>query len=163
MDLELTPGKPGHRVEDMIVEIESYSDRVDSLKVVLKHILENKIMPREKRMFETRGASSGEYYVPLRSSTLRKKRSMPSYPYPERPLWAKGTLVDSLTVPGHALGIQRVTDEGILFGTKHHAAEFHAEGTRNMPARPPVIIPEKHANEYIQDISDYIFNDGELK
>jgi len=146
---------PEHRIEDFAIRVDAMGERSEHLSPVLWDIV-HKIMNREARMFETRGASSGVYWSPLKSSTRKRKAGSP---FPLRPLWREGLLRDSLSVQGAEYQILDVDDDGFTFGTSHPAAEYHVTGTRHMPPRPPLIIPKKHAREYIKDVAEYVFED----
>jgi hypothetical protein len=106
-------------------------------------------------MFETGGASSGVLWAPLRKSTIERKKGLP---YPTRPLWALGDLMRSLSVRHAKYQNLDVTDDSIELETTHPAAIYHAEG-RGVPRRPPLIIPKKHADEYVGMINDFIFGE----
>jgi hypothetical protein len=64
----------------------------------------------------------------------------------------------SLSERGARYQILDISEDSFVFGTTHPSAEFHESGTRHMPRRPPVVIPAKHAKEYINDIKDWIFH-----
>jgi|SRR5580765_1525354 len=151
--------KPADRSEGLEYEIFQIGDRADHLKPVFEHIVV-KIMNREKRMFESRGATSGTYWTPLREKTVKEKRRELA-PFPERPLWRTGKLMRSLTERGAEGQILQISDDTFRFGTKINYAAFHESGNKNMAARPPLVIPKKHAQEYIDDIERYVF-EGEL-
>lgn len=153
------------------------ADKAIDLEPALQKIVD-KVLIRERRLFETRGASSGVYWVPLRATTiLRKKgftakhrsatrrRATPAgaerpVPFPDRPLWRFGDLMRSLSERHAPYQTLRVDRDSFELGTTHPAAAYHTTGTSRMPARPPLIIPAKHANEYIQDLEDFIFGAG---
>jgi hypothetical protein len=143
------------RIEDFQYELIATGDRATDLFDVMDRIAD-KILDRERRMFETRGASSGEYWSPLKSSTVRRKqRSGAADPF--APLRDKDALMRSLSEREAEFQELDVTDDSVSLSTTHPAAEFHATGTSNMPARPPLIIPKKHAQEYIKMIRDSVF------
>lgn len=145
---------PAQRVEAIAHHMEVVGDRATELEPVMWEIVD-KIMYREKRMFATRGATSGVYWAPLRGTTVRIKQKRSSL-YPFSPLLRDLDLERSLTVQYADHQILDVTDRGFDFGTTHPSAKFHETGTRNMPKRPPLIIPKKHAQEYIKMIGDYV-------
>jgi hypothetical protein len=144
------------RIEDFIFEIEVIAERADDLSPAFEEIA-GKLLNRERRMFETHGASSGRYWAPLKPTTIKSKRAE-GRPYPARPLWASGELMRSLSERGARYQILDISEDSFVFGTTHPSAEFHESGTRHMPRRPPVVIPAKHAKEYINDIKDWIFH-----
>jgi phage gpG-like protein len=146
---------PEERGESLAYYIETSGDRAEELKPVLEDILD-KIMFRERRMFETRGATSGVYWSPLRGTTVKRKEKLGA-PHPFDPLRRFGPLEESLTVKGSDNQIASVDDDGLLLATTIEYASYHVTGTSRMPARPPLIIPAKHAREYVDDINKFIF------
>jgi hypothetical protein len=167
---------PTERIEDFAYTIEVFGERAEHMHPVLEEITD-KILARERRMFETHGASSGVYWAPLKATTIIRKGGgtakrksgrisaiggQPGFegiPFPERPLWRYGDLMRSLSERGAEYQHLRVDDEGIDLRSDHPAAEFHTTGTRRMPARPPLVIPVKHAHEYIGMLNDFIFGE----
>lgn len=162
---------PQERVEDVSYYIETAGERATELKPVLENIL-NKILDRERRLFETRGASGGVYWAPLKATTILRKRGgtfkrpgrgsgstsdKRPIPYPDRPLWRYGDLMRSLSERGAPNQIIRVDDDGLLLQSRHDSAAFHTTGTSRMPARPPLVIAKRHAQEYTKDLNDFIF------
>lgn len=150
---------PDHRIEDFVFEVSGYAERADNLEPVFNDTIIPKIMQRERRMFETRGASSGVYWTPLKASTVKRKQRDKSIADPFAPLRNTDALMKSLSERGARYQILDVDDDGFTFGTSHPAAGFHMSGTNDMPARPPLIIPKKHAKEYISDINEFIFGE----
>jgi hypothetical protein len=167
---------PERRIEDMAYHIEVFGERAEHLKPVLEDITD-KILERERHMFETHGASSGVYWAPLKATTILRKGggtakrrggritstggapAFEAIPFPERPLWRFGELMLSLSERGAKYQHLTVDDEGIDLRTDHPSASYHTTGTRRMPARPPLVIPKKHAEEYTKDINDFIFGE----
>jgi hypothetical protein len=146
------------RVEDFAYHVEVFGERAEVLKPVLEDITD-KILERERRMFETRGATSGVYWSPLRRTTIqRKQRSGDKQVL--NPLIASGDLMRSLSQRHARYQHLSVDDKGIDLSTSHPAAGYHETGTRHMPRRPPLIIPAKHAHEYIGMLNDFIFGEG---
>lgn len=157
------------RIEGLEAELHAIAVNAVGLEPVLQKVTD-KILVRERRLFETRGASSGVYWAPLKATTIlrksgstfkRKRGGSESIPFPSRPLWRFGDLVKSLSERGNKDQRLHVDDEHIRLSTVHEAAGFHASGTSRMPARPPLVIAAKHAHEYDQMISDFIFGEGD--
>jgi len=146
------------RTEDFAYHVEVFGDRAETLKPVLEDITD-KILEREARMFQTRGATSGVYWSPLRGSTIRRKTRARD-PLVRNPLIATGELMRSLSVRHAKYQRLSVDDKGIDLATTHPAAGFHESGTKHMPRRPPLIIPAKHAHEYIGMLNDFIYGEG---
>jgi len=150
---------PAKRTEDMVVELTAYGERATHLEPVLYDIAD-KMMIAELRMFETRGATSGRYWSPLRGTTVKIKTKL-GVPHIMDPLRRRGDLEESLTVEGAEYQILNVDDSRLEFGTEHPAAGYHTTGTKWMAARPPLIVTKKAAREYIEDIKDFVFGEGE--
>lgn len=146
------------RIEDFQYELTAIGDRATDLYDVFDTIADM-VLDREAAMFETRGATSGRYWSPLRDSTVRRKQRIPSVVDPFAPLRREDKLMRSLSVRDAEYQILEVSDDGFYLATEHPAAEYHASGTANMPARPPLIIPAKHAREYMQMIRDEVFGE----
>jgi hypothetical protein len=150
---------PIDRIEDFAYHVEVFGDKAETLKPVLEDITD-KILYRERRMFETRGATSGVYWSPLRRTTIRRKQQA-GYDQVLNPLIATGALMRSLSARGAKYQHLRVDDKGIELSTSHPAAGYHETGTGHMPRRPPLIIPAKHSHEYVGMLNDFIFGEGE--
>jgi len=150
---------PDKRIEDFIFNVSGYAERADDLTPVFEDTILPKIMRREQRMFETRGASSGVYWSPLKGSTVERKKRNPDVTHIFDPLRETDALMKSLSERGARYQVLDVDQDGFTFGTSHPAAGFHQEGTGRMRARPPLVIPKKHAEEYIGDINDFIFGE----
>lgn len=144
------------RIEDFQYELLATGSRAKHLHPIMEEIVD-KVLDRERRLFETRGASSGVYWSPLRASTIKRKQRLPYVEDPFAPLRRKDELSESLSERGAEFQELEVTDEGFSLSTSHPSAGYHATGTSNMPARPPLIIPKKHAQEYMKMIKDFVF------
>lgn len=154
MGMEFDPTK---RIEDFILTVQGYADRADDLSPVFNDVIIPKIMQRERRMFETRGATSGVYWSPLKKATVERKKRDTSIHDPFAPLRETDSLMKSLSERDARYQILEVDADGFTFGTSHPAAGFHMSGTTHMAKRPPLIIPKSHAQEYIGDINEFIF------
>lgn len=143
------------RIEDFQYELRATGRRATELHPVMGEILEL-LMDRNRRTFETRGASSGRYWAPLKNTTIKRKIKL-GVPDPFSPLRRKDELMESLSTEGAEYQEIDVSDDSVYLATTHPSAEAHAFGTKWMPARPPLIIPKKHAEEYVKMIRDYVF------
>jgi hypothetical protein len=152
-------GKP-MRVEDFAHELEYRGDRAVDVEPALEDIA-TLILARERRLFETRGASGGRYWSPLKGSTVQRKKRSSHVVDIMAPLRETDALMKSLSERNARYSILRVKRTSLVVGTSHPAAGFHAEGTRDMPRRPPLVIAKKHSHEYIGMINDYIFGRGD--
>jgi phage gpG-like protein len=143
------------RIEDFQYELRAVGRRATHLHPVMEDIADL-VLDRERRLFETRGASSGVYWSPLKGTTIKRKiREGVDDPF--APLRRKDELMKSLSERDAEFQELEVTDDSFYLATSHPSAEFHAEGTANMAARPPLIIPKKHAQEYMKMIQDFVF------
>ena len=155
---------PAHRLEELVFEINAITDRADDLTPVFDLIID-KILFRNRRAFESRGATTGKYWAPLRVVTILKKESS-GFLHPESPLRATDRLMHSLSTLGADDQILNVTHDTMEIGTTVPYAQFHQTGFtsksgREVPARPPMTIAKKHMQEYLKDIRDWVF-EGEL-
>jgi hypothetical protein len=148
---------PSERIEDFEAELEVIGERSQHLEPVLQDIVD-KILERNRRMYETRGATSGVYWTPLRGSTITRKQNL-GVSHPFDPLRRFNDLMKSLSVRGAEHQELDVDDDGIRLASTHPAAGYHASGTRKMPRRPPMVIAAKHAHEYVGDLNDFIFGE----
>jgi phage gpG-like protein len=147
--------EPDERIEDFAFELQVTGERATEAKPVIEKIVD-KVLARNKRGFETRGATTGRYWAPLKASTVaRKAREGRADPF--APLRNTDALMESLSTRRAPHQILKIEDDGFLLQTTLDYAGFHVEGTEKMPARPPMTIAAKHAHEYIGDINDFIF------
>ena len=144
------------RIEDFQYELRAIGRRAVNLYPVMDKIAD-KLLFREGRMFETRGATSGVYWSPLKKSTVeRKTRAGVADPF--APLRRSDKLMKSLSVRGAEYQVLEIDDDSVYLSTELPYAEIHAAGNLpRMPARPPLIVPKSHAHEYIKMIRDDIF------
>ena len=109
----------------------------------------------ERDLFLTSGASAGEPWEPLKESTLRKKAAAGYPTAPNSVLIATSDLERSLTESGGD-NIEWISDDELIFGTSDPKAGFHADGTENMPARPPLAFSELTLRTFTREIQRYI-------
>lgn len=101
-------------------------------------------------------ASRGEGSWPALSPTYAAWKAVV---YPGRPILVQeGELRDSLTKDG----VISVGAEGIVLGTDVAHAIFHATGTQDMPARPPVIPDEMLMAAVKPELQAFISYEGSL-
>src|SRR4051794_38640541 len=106
---------PKQRIEDFQYQIQVFGDRAEEMEPVLQRIAD-KILARERRLFETRGASGGRYWRPLKATTVERK--IPGgYPYPMDPLRRSLRMEKSLSQRGARDQILDIDDEGIHLAT----------------------------------------------
>ena len=101
---------------------------------------------QEQEMFSGQNDSAGEARAPLAESTIAKKGH-------DRILFETGALGDSLFSETDD-SIRDVSDHYLTFGTSDKKAMFHQEGTRRMPARPPVGISPENIDKFSDSMAD---------
>lgn len=147
------------RIEDFQYELRAMGMRAVDLFPVMDEIVDM-VLDRNRRAFETRGATTGTYWAPLKASTIRRKIKA-GVADPFAPLRREDKLMESLSEREAEYQVLDVDDDGFYLATEHPSAPFHVDGTANMPARPPFVIPKSHAQEYMRMILDYVV-EGEL-
>jgi len=86
--------------------------------------------------FQSEGSRAGGWAPLSPAYAARKAQEWPGRPILQR----RRVLMRTLTVKGEPGQIRRLTTESMTLGTSHKAARFHQEGTRHMPARPPIAL-----------------------
>jgi phage gpG-like protein len=149
---------PKTRIEDMMFEFNATGEHAEHLKPVMEEIVDI-VLFRNYRTFRTRGATSGRYWSPLKASTVKRKARISLWE-PEDPLVRSGKLMESLTQRHAPNQVLDIDDDGFYLATTLPYAEHHVTGDPGrMPARPPLIVPAKHAREYIKKVNDFIFQE----
>ena len=114
--------------------------------------LELKTTQQEVADYEA-GMFAGEFdsnlndWPALKPSTIARKGN-------DRILVETGALRASLVSVGGPGNISATAPRGMLFGTEVEYAIFHQEGTRKMPARPPVGMSEETLDRAVERIAD---------
>ena len=101
----------------------------------------------EAGMFAGEFDSNLEGWSPLATSTIKRKKH-------DRILLDTGALRESLVHIGGAGNIAATNSRGMLFGTEIEYAHFLQDGTRKMPARPPVGMSEETLDKLCDRIAD---------
>jgi phage gpG-like protein len=106
----------------------------------------------EKELFATEGRSgaSGKWAPLTRSYARWKTVHRPGKPI----LQSSGTLMRSLMQPNARFSMRRITEEEMSIGTSDPKAVFHFNGTRRMPARPPVALTPPQAQRIVKVLRD---------
>lgn len=107
------------------------------------------------RQFATEGAAGGTPWAPLAASTLRKRRGGGILVETGA---LRGSLVDE-GAPGH---VEESDGLQLLFGTDLPYAVFHQTGTRRMPARPILAIPDDRAKAWLGVIQSQFESEAPL-
>ena len=90
----------------------------------------------EMGMLQNQQDSSGRPWAPLQPTTIANKEHATI-------LLDTGKMFESLTMPGGTADtIWATSRDWLVFGTSVEYATYHQTGTRRMPARPPVGVPE---------------------
>jgi hypothetical protein len=151
---------PNTRIEDYQFELRATGDRATDLYDVMDEIVDL-VLDRNAQAFATRGATTGRYWAPLRGTTIKRKQGISLWGA-EDPLVRSGDLMFSLTERNAEHQVLEIEDDGFYLASTLGYAEHHVTGDPGrMPARPPMVIPAKHANEYIKMINDFIFGEME--
>lgn len=108
---------------------------------------QEKLAEQHAGMFAGEFDSNLEDWAPLAKATIDRKGH-------DRILVETGALRESLVHVGGAGNIHDVMPRGMLFGTEIEYAVFHQEGTRRMPARPPVGVSEETLDKFVERIAD---------
>jgi phage gpG-like protein len=98
--------------------------------------------------FATEGAYGGERWAPLAESTLRSKPSgLPIL-----------VLTGKLKGSAH---VKALLPQMLEWGSDVSYGRYHMTGTRNMPARPPIRLPERTKAQVVRHIQRLLV--GELR
>ncbi len=103
--------------------------------------------------FEHEVAFTGEPWAELSPITIERKGH-------DRILFDTGRLMASLTSDSADAIREIITDvhtPTMSFGTSVEYAAFHQEGTKYMPARPPLGITDVGMAQLTEDINDHLF------
>ena len=118
--------------------------------------LADKIADINRLNFMTNGSVVGGWR-PLSPDYLRwKQRKKPGSPT----LVFNARMMESLT--RRPFGVEQIGRRSLRIGSDVHYAEFHQTGTRNMPARKVLVMPESLIKTMKHDLADYIVN-GRLR
>jgi len=143
------------RIEDFEYELRATGMRAEHLFPVMDEIVD-KILERNQRAFDTRGASTGRYWAPLKKATIERKQRL-GVSDPFAPLRRTDKLMASLSERHAEHQILEVEDDGFYLSTDLPYAPIHASGDGDrMPARPPLVVPKSHVDEYMKMIKDYV-------
>lgn len=151
---------PDNRVEDFAFQLDVFGERATEAKPVIKQIVD-KVLYRNRRGFETRGATTGTYWAPLTANTVERKKRQSHTADPFAPLRDTDALMKSLSERGASFQELDESDDGFTLASKLGYSGYHAGGTSKMPARPPMVIAKKHAHEYIGMINDFIYGNDD--
>ena len=117
-----------------------------SYEPILRETLQE-IAEYEAGMFAGEFGSNLSAWAPLAESTIRRKGH-------DRILFETGALRESLVNVGGEGNIADANERGLVFGTEVPYAGFLQEGTRRMPARPPVGMSEETLNRLCDRIAE---------
>lgn len=115
--------------------------------------IHERFLKGRREAFLTQGSSqaSGKWAPRKRSALLKNRRGLGG-----RILQDTGRLRKSLTQATHPDHIFTVDGQTVDMGTAVPYATFHQEGTRHMPARPPVDPSDAELDDYAEIMLDHI-------
>lgn len=111
------------------------------------------------RGFDDRGLPHGRAWPPLSPDTIARKlrdKDPTVRANATKILNATERLRKSLTDPHDEEHIEHVTDTTLVLSSEVPYAKFHAHGTRNMPARPPVRLREHNRKAAVRKVERWI-------
>ena len=116
-------------------------------------VIMRRLARAEGTQFRTEGAYASGGWAPLSPAyAARKARAYPGKPILER----TGRLVRSLTSPTAPDAIRRSEPHLMEFGTSVPYGRYHQTGTRFMPRRRPVELPETERVEVVKVLQRFI-------
>jgi phage gpG-like protein len=127
------------------------SDHVKDFRPAFRKI-RDRLRQVARRQFATEGSYGSGGWPDLAESTLARKRAAGQ---PARILVATGALRDSLTGAG-AGSIDLMTTHEMRFGSSVSYGKFHAKGTRKMPRRSPINMPEAERRAILTELVRHI-------
>lgn len=144
-------------------ELESFTDLADlfdtmaddyagvNMSPVSKTAMED-LEQLHQTAFQQGVAADGTLWPELAESTKRAKGHGVI-------LIEEGDLEASLTEPNHVDALREIVGEpgyqSFRYGTTDEKAPFHQAGTANMPARPPVTVPDKFPDQLAEMAADH--------
>jgi phage gpG-like protein len=139
-------------------KLNAIGDRAGDLEPVLESVADD-MRDHAKRAFDSRGLTSGAAWPPLSPDTIARKsrdKSAKIRSNASRVLHATETLRNSLTVEGHKDHVSHADHNSLTYSTNVPYAIFHQEGTRLMPARPPVRLREFQRKRVVRKVERWI-------
>lgn len=103
----------------------------------------------EARQFASEGRYGSGGWEPLAESTLARKHG-------GRILVDTGALLRSLTERAAPGAIREIHPDWMQFGTGVPYAGFHQHGTKRMPARKPVELPESDRRRVVKSLQRFL-------
>jgi len=124
-----------------------FGEDVHDLKDAFTQIADN-FQRGEQQQFDTEGNYGAGGWKPLAESTRIFKEQ---HGFPDRILVRTGSLRSSLAGnTGETIG--RIEPLSAEMGTTNPAAGYHQRGTRRMPARPVIKLPEEQKTQWTKII-----------
>lgn len=135
-------------------------ERALNMRPVLSVILKE-VYASEKALFDTEGSSGASgSWAPLKESTVRKKANRKTGPGDPRILHDTLAMRMSLTAPNQKGSRWSLLRNQMFIGTDFDYAQFHYDGTKWMPARPPVGFTEEEKIEWVRMMQEYVMGYG---
>lgn len=109
----------------------------------------------ELEQFNSEGARGGARWQPLSARYAKQKAKK----YPGAPILVlTGRLKRSLTVIGGADSVRIAEPLSLTLGTRTPYAGYHQQGTKRMPARPPLELTRDDFGKFVSRIYRYAEN-----
>lgn len=128
-----------------------FADNVKDLSDAFREIAKD-FHESEERQFDTEGGYGAGGWAPLAPSTIESKARRG---FPDRILVRTGQLRDSLMGRGPR-AVEVVRPLELRVGTELDYARYHQRGTRRMPARPVIMLPEEQKTRMHKTIHRYL-------
>jgi phage gpG-like protein len=128
-----------------------FADGIKDLSEAFKEIAED-FHKGERQQFQSEGGYGAGGWVPLAPSTIERKEKGG---YPMDILVRTGELRQAMAGEGGA-AIEEIRPLEMRLGTTLAYARFHQKGTRGMPARPIIMLPEEQKTRWHKIIQKYL-------
>ena len=128
-----------------------FGDNVEDFSPAFKEIVKD-FHKGEAQQFQSEGSYGAGGWTPLAPTTIMRKSSGG---YPMDILVRTGDLRDAMTGRGTAK-VEIIRPKGMVVGTTLEYARFHQRGTRRMPARPIIALPEEQKTRWHKIIHKYL-------
>lgn len=142
-------------VEVLSRQILRKADHVKDFRPAFRRI-RDRLRAVAKRQFQTEGGYGSGGWPPLAAATIERKRALGQ---PSRILVATGALRDSLegTGAGHT---ERFGSHEMHWGSTIPYGKYHMTGTKRMPRRQPMNMPEAERRNIVKELLAHISEQG---
>lgn len=116
-------------------------------------VIEDDFYAQEKDQFKTEGAEGGEKWQELSAAYWEWKEAH----YPGKPILQRtGDLERSLTSGSDPNAVRREERKTLTLGSRVPYALYHQLGTKRMPARPEIQLPEAFKRTTMHHMQTYL-------